>query len=388
MPKYTINAEYATLVAIDQHARSSTLSALDLTTGERRRTRLTGCPSAEQVAAWARGWATAPCRFAYESGPCGFGLLRGLRALGHGCDVIAVASIPRDGKDKLLKDDRRDADRLLSEMANPASKIRSVWVPDAATEGLRDLTGAYLDASSASRRSKLQAGGFLLRHGHVWDERTKAGGLKKTWTPGYMKWLSGISFADPRAQEAFKRYVKTATEDIERARSLARRCREAAEAPAYKPYADALCRLKGVDAIGALVFIAAMGDFSRFRNGRSVSAYFGLVPTKHDSGPKVGNNGRITKAGDTSCRRAAIEALAGIGRYNAGPKSAPRRGHEVSAAVEAEALRCNVRIAERYKHLVARGKPANAAKTAAASELVRDMWAMGMIVRAELAAGE
>ena len=387
MAQYTINSDHATLIAIDQHARSCNLSALDLSTGEARRTRLANCPAAVEMAEWASGWATEPYLFAYESGPCGFSLQREFVALGHDCDVIAVTSIARDGKDKLLKDDRRDADRLLAEMTNPASKARAVWVPDEPTEALRDITRAYYDAVAAAKRSKLQTSAFLLRRGHVWNERTKTGSLKKTWTADYRKWLHSIAFEDPRAQETFDFYVKTATEDIERARKLARRCREAAELPGVKPYVDALCRLKGVDALTALAFVASVGDFARFRNGRSVSSYFGLTPTKHDSGPKRGNNGRITKAGDTSVRKAVVEALAPIARWDAGPKAAPKEGHEVPAAVEAEAMKCNVRLVERYNRLVGGGKAPVVARTAVASEMVRDMWAIGLIVRREVAEG-
>lgn len=268
---------------------------------------------------------------------------------------------------------------------NPAAKIRVVWAPDERTESLRDLTRAYYDALGASKRPKLQTSGFLLGHGHVWNERTKAGGLRKTWTADYMRWLRSIEFADRRERETFDFYVRTATEDIERRRRLARRCREEAESPEVKPYVDALCRLKGVDAIGALTHIASIGDFSRFRGGRAVSSYLGLTPKRCDSGPKKLKSGRITKAGVTTCRRALVEAMASVSRFGAGPKAAPKRGHEVSAAVETEALKCNIRISERYAALVRNGKAANVARVAVTSELARDMWVIGMIVRREAA---
>ena len=386
-PQGAINPDHATLVAIGQHARPCSLSALDLSTGETRRARLSDCPSAAETAGWAAGWATPPYLFAYESGPCGFSLQRDLSALGRDCEVMAVTSVARDGKDKLLKDDRRDADRLLAEMANPASKARAVWVPDDATEALRDLTRAYYDAAAASKRPRLQTSAFLLRRGHVWNERTKSGALKKTWTADYGKWPHSISFDDPRAQATFRHCVKTAEEDIGRTKRLARRCREAAEPPAAEPYVDAPSRLKGSAALVSLAFVASTGDFARFGNGRSVSSYFGLTPTKRDGGPKRGNDGRITKAGDTSARRAVIGAIAGIARYDAGPKAGPKEGHEVSSAVEAEALKCNVRLVERHGRLVGDGKPPVVARTAIASEMVRDMWAIGLIVRRELGEG-
>lgn len=221
----------------------------------------------------------------------------------------------------------------------------------------------------------------------MWNERTKSGALKKTLTADYRKWLHSISFDYLRAQATFGYYVKTAEEDIERAKRLARKCREAAELPAVKPYVDALSRPKGVVTPVALALLTSMGDFARFGNGRSVLSCFGLTLTKRDSGPKRGNNGRITKAGDTSVRRAVIEAIAGIARYDAGSKVGPKEGHEVSPAVEAEALKCNVRLVERYSSLVGNGKPPVVVRIAVASEMVRDMWAIGLIVRGELGDG-
>ena len=70
MQEYTLRSEHATTVALDQHARSVTLAALDLHTGETRAGRLTDCPSAEAIVDWSK-WATRPLRFVYESGPCG-----------------------------------------------------------------------------------------------------------------------------------------------------------------------------------------------------------------------------------------------------------------------------------------------------------------------------
>ena len=90
MQEYTLRTEHATVVAIDQHARSVALAAVDLATGETRGTRLADCPTAARIAGWAESWATGPIRFVYESGPCGFQLCRDLRALGHACDMIEV----------------------------------------------------------------------------------------------------------------------------------------------------------------------------------------------------------------------------------------------------------------------------------------------------------
>ncbi len=46
-------------------------------------------------------------RFCYEAGPCGYGVYRTLRGLGHDCAVVAPSLIPRRAGDR-VKTDRRD----------------------------------------------------------------------------------------------------------------------------------------------------------------------------------------------------------------------------------------------------------------------------------------
>lgn len=386
MPDYIIHSKHATVVALDQHARSVTASAIDLSTGESRSARLANCPSAGQIASWAASWATPPMRFAYESGPCGFQLARDIRALGHDCDVIAVSSIPRSAEAKRMKDDRNDADSLLEALINPKSKCKAVWVPSEEAEAARDLVRAYYDAVQATKVLKMQTSAMLLRHGFVWNERTPAGNLRAAWTRQYIAWARSVELPEGAERSALKFYIESTLTNMERCNEMRKKVLEQAGSPRFKPYVDALTRLKGVDDVTALAYCATMDDFSRFGRGRSVSRYFGLVPSRSDSGEKTGHNGPITKAGDATVRRAVIEGIASLPRFNGAPKR-ERKGHEVSAAVEAEAAKCNQRNRGRYRDMVGAGKKPNVAKVAVASEMVRQMWVLGTIVRDELAAG-
>ena len=57
----------------------------------------------------------------------------------------------------------------------------------------------------------------------------------------------------------------------------------------------------------ALAFLLVLEDHRRFRNGRAVGSYLGLVPRQDESGesrPQL----RITKAGDTFVRRVLVTA--------------------------------------------------------------------------------
>jgi len=385
MQEYTLRSEHATTIALDQHARSVTLAALDLATGEARSGKLSDCPSAETIVDWAR-WATEPMRFVYESGPCGFQLAREIRAMGIDCDIMAVTSIPRSTEDKRLKDDRRDAQSLLEAVTAPSSKCKTVYIPSEESEAARDLCRAYYDMALASKRLKMQFSAMLLRHGHVWNERTPKGNLRPTWTRDYVKWAKSIRLPAGAENQTLKFYLKAVLDGLDRCGELKSACLELAEGDRFKPYVDALSRLKGVDRMGALTYVATMDDFSRFRNGRSVSKYFGLTPTRHDSGEKTGRNGGISKAGDTTVRKAVVEGLASLPNFTKAQKWLPK-GCEVSADVEAEACLCNSRNVDRYRALTKAGKRPNVAKVAVASELVRQMWAIGNIVRGELERG-
>lgn len=386
MGEYTIRSEHASVVAIDQHARSVALAAADLATGESRCGRLSGCPSASDIAAWA-SWASRPARFVYESGPCGFQLARDLRAMGLDCDVIAVSTIPRSADDRSLKDDGRDARALLDAVLSPGSRCRAVWLPSEEAEGARDAVRAYFDQSRAARALKQQTSGMLLRHGLVWNERCpRSGRLRKTWGRDYVAWARSAPIADPTSRATLSSYVDATVAACDRLSRLRRGLSEVCALPRWKPVVDALCRLKGVDEVAALAFASVVDDFSRFPNGRSVSRYFGLTPSRRDSGERVGRGGHITKAGDSTVRLAVVEGLSNLPAWTGARKPA-RPGHEASAAVEAEAAKCNERNLRRYRALVGAGKRPNVAKTAVASELVRQMWVLGSIADRERAGG-
>ena len=286
MQEYTLRTEHATVVAIDQHARSVALAAVDLATGETRGTRLADCPTAARIAGWAESWATGPIRFVYESGPCGFQLCRDLRALGHACDMIAVSSIPRSADDRALKDDRRDARGLLEAVTSPTSRCRAVYVPSEEAEGARDAVRAYFDQVRATKTLKMQTSGMLLRHGHVWNERTPAGKLRAAWTRDYVAWAGSVRLREGSSQRTLKAYLEATVSAIDRCGELRKGLLELCLEPRWKPYVDALTRLKGVDDVVALSFAVTVDDFSRLPNGRSVSRYFGLTPGRRDSGER------------------------------------------------------------------------------------------------------
>lgn len=84
------------------------------------------------------------------------------------------------------------------------------------------------------------------------------------------------------------------------------------------PETERLMQVKGVGPITALAFVLVIGDPRRFKKGRSVGSYVGLVPRQDESGeskPELS----ITKHGDGFLRR----LLVGSSQYILGPFGTP-----------------------------------------------------------------
>ncbi|HTU39669.1 MAG TPA: IS110 family transposase [Acidimicrobiales bacterium] len=75
----------------------------------------------------------------------------------------------------------------------------------------------------------------------------------------------------------------------------------------------ALVRLPGVGKVLGAVFVAEIGDISRFDSAKKLSSWAGLTP-KHKESDEVVRRGAITKQGSRLVRWAAIEA---VGNYRA-----------------------------------------------------------------------
>jgi transposase len=66
--------------------------------------------------------------------------------------------------------------------------------------------------------------------------------------------------------------------------------------------------IPGVGPVLASIFVAEIGDVSRFSSARHLCRWAGLTPTHHESDDKV-NRGHLTKQGRRLVRWAAVEAV-------------------------------------------------------------------------------
>jgi transposase len=104
---------------------------------------------------------------------------------------------------------------------------------------------------------------------------------------------------------------------------------------------QAIQRITGVGHTMAAIFVAEIGDVSRFRSAEALCSWAGLTPRHRESDTKVTRSG-ITKMGSRLVRWAALEAVA---RYKGGSKLqadfqriAERRGKNKASVAVARKL--------------------------------------------------
>jgi hypothetical protein len=113
--------------------------------------------------------------------------------------------------------------------------------------------------------------------------------------------------------------------------------------------------MRGVGFIVAVTVVAEVGDFQRFDNPRQLMPYLGLTPSEHSSGASV-RRGGITKAGSGLARRALIE---GAWSYPMQARVSPKLLARLDALPKSArdiAWKGQLRMCQRYRHLVAAGK--------------------------------
>lgn len=376
--------KYRSYVGMDVHARSISLASLDTGTGELCRGRPAGSPGAAEVAAWTRERCGGEVLLAYESGPTGFGLARGLSAEeGMDCRVVAVSTMARSQRERRTRCDPLDAAAVLREISCPAPTCSFAWVPSLEAERARDLVRAQMAAARDLGAARQRVSSLLPELGHAWDERSASGLRRPCWTRDHARWMDSLP-PGPADRALLERLRAVADQRARDAARLRDDVLAACSLPRWKPYVDSISMLKGVDSLAALLAAAEFDDFSRLASGRRVSSWLGCVPSSRPGG-ETESHGRVTKGGPAALRRLLVEGLSPVPRWK-GPRKEPRRGQEPVPAAERVARAGSARMLARHGALTAAGKCANKAKVAVVSEEIRWVWRIGLEARSALAA--
>jgi transposase len=302
----------------------------------------------------------------YEAGPTGYGLCRALRAQGIDCIVVAPSKTPLPPGAR-VKTDRRDA-ALLAHYLRTNSLV-AVDVPQAEQEALRDFVRLREDAVWALQKARQQLGGFLLRHARVYPG-------KCNWTQPHLTWIRSLRFERELERRTLDSYLAEVLRLKARLDELTQELVLHAESSPQSELFTRLQALRGVHTIVAATIVSEIGDLRRFGSAGQFMSYVGLTPSERSSGNDV-RRGRITKAGNPHVRRVLIEA-AWCARYR------PARSHPMQlrlartpSEVQDIAWKAQVRLNQRYRRKLARGKTLQHTIVAIARELAGFVWAIG-----------
>ena len=157
-------------------------------------------------------------------------------------------------------------------------------------------------------------------------------------------------------------------EHDERLERLETELREQVQGWRLAPVVQALQAMRGVQFTVAVTLVAALGDLTRFDNPRPLMSYLGLIPSEYSSGDRR-RQGGITKAGNTHARRVLIEG-AWAYRYPAKvSRHLPLRLETLPKPLQDISWKAQVRLCQRYRRLIGRGKNPNQVVVAIAREL-------------------
>lgn len=310
-------------------------------------------------------------RACYEAGPTGFVLYWQLAQLGVECAVIAPTLVPKKPGDR-VKTDRRDALKLAR--SHRSGDLTAVWVPDGASEALRDLVRQREAAKQDQLRARHRLTKFLLRTG----QRPPLG--PKAWTERYMRWLAQVRYTQP-AQEVTR---LDCMNEVEHMSLRVKRLEEAIlevvkQAPqAMQELIRGLQALRGVAHISAVTIASELGNIStRFESARKLMGYCGVFPSEDSSGKRK-RQGDITKCGNAHLRRIVVES-AWCYRHLPRVGEKLRKRHEgVPPAITEIAWKAQNRLHKRYRKLSMAGKDQRKVMTAVARELLGFIWAIAI----------
>ncbi len=195
-----------------------------------------------------------------------------------------------------VKNDERDA-RDLADLLR-LGRLAEAWIAPPLTRELRELVRFRLKLSNMRTGVKAQAHAVMAKNG-VLPCR------KDMWGPSGAAQLDALELPEAYAHRmaVLRDLVFTFGVEIDQ---LDRTIHAILKDDAGY---DAVQAIYGVGKVFAAVFVAEIGDITRFDSARALCSWAGLTPKHRESDAKV-YRGRITKQGSRIVRWAAIESVA------------------------------------------------------------------------------
>jgi transposase len=318
------------LIGCDFHPSWQQVCWVDTETGETDEKKLVHGPGEVEKF---YGQFAAPAVMGMEStGNCQW-FLDVLHRLGHTVWIGDAAKI-RASEVRRQKHDRRDAALLLRLLIE--KRFPRLWTPSSEQRDLRQLLLHRHKLVRVRAQVKNELQHLAMNQGLLRKRRL--------WSAAGQKLLCGLTLQPwaGRRREDLLGLRKVLDEQIA---PLDQAAQQAAE---QDDQARLLMSQPGVGPITSLAFVLTIGDVRRFRRGKQVASYLGLIPREYSSGGQQ-RLGSISKQGNRFLRMLLVEA----------------------AQI---AVRCDPQMRNEYLHRC-HTKPKGVAKVAAARKLaIRLYW--------------
>jgi len=214
---------------------------------------------------------------------------------------IGDAAKIRASCERKQKTDRRDAELLVKLLEE--ERFPRIWVPTPAERDARQLLLHRHKLVRMRTQLKNQLQALALNQG-VQRKR-------KLWSAAGRKPLEAL----PLLPWASRRRAELLVLLDQLEASIGELDGAAAEQANTRPAVRRLMTHPGVGPITALAFVLTMGPAQRFRRGKQVASYLGLIPTEHSSGGRGQRLGHISKQGNPFLRGLLVEAAQSAVRH-------------------------------------------------------------------------
>jgi transposase len=224
-----------------------------------------------------------------------------------------------------VKNDLRDAVDLADLLR--MGRLAEAWIAPPATRELRELVRHRAKLVGIRSQCKAEVHAVLAKRG-VQVRLSDLFGVEGN------ELLDRVRLPAPYAArvQSLRRLIEALDEEVDLFARLTRG--RLVRDPGYV----AVQQLPGVGPILGAVFVAEVGEVSRFRTAPQLACWAGLTPKHHESDTHV-HRGRITKQGSRLVRWAAVESVKAlgpgsvVGAYK--KQVADRRGKNIGAVAAA-----------------------------------------------------
>lgn len=212
-----------------------------------------------------------------------------------GCNVHLAAPSSLNWGQRRVKNDERDANDLIDLFR--LGRMTEAWIAPPPVRELRELVRYRAKLVQLRTGLKAQLHAVMAKNGVLpsrWD----------MFGPGGSAQLDALNLpaAFTARIDSLRRLVTELDTEVERFdRQIHQHLKDD---PGYR----AIQVIEGVGPVLAAVFVAEIGDVTRFKSPQALCSWAGLTPKHRESDTKV-VRGKITKQGSRIVRWAAIEAI-------------------------------------------------------------------------------